>query len=362
MAYRKLLLLILPVFLLFFSCKGFPFSRSAAPRAPAWVSSADSVYGRDRYAAATGFGTERAAAEKNAFAALAAYFGQSVQVERVSASSYQQAVINGVMDNWIDTAEMRTIVNSSAFMDNLMGAEIRDVWFDSRGTYYAVAVMEKSKSIQIYYELIQANLNIINNLLRMTPAEAASMDGVIRYLFAATVADVNVSYRNIVSLLGGSTIGVITGGDSYRLEAQNIAKTIPIGITVTNDRADRIFGAFAKSFSDWGFESSIGMPGMLPGNLPGSSRYMLNVDISLQPVVLPDNPNFFSRIELSANLVDTSQGLVLLPYNFISREGHISTAEAENRCITAAERNINEEYRELLRNYLSGLMPKNNRQ
>ena len=345
---KRFLLLLLPLFIMFFSCATSGRDRGGVSygRMPAWVLDVTSVYPRAQYVAATGFGRDRATAEGNALAALTAFFGQTVQIERTAASFYQQAIVDGVMDSWIDTAEMRTNIRTTAAMDNLMGVEIKEVWFDSRDTYYAVAVMEKARGIQIYNELIQANLNIINNLVSMTPNERNSMEGVIRYRFAATVADINVSYRDIVVLLDGVVPGEIVSGDRYRLEAQSIIRTIPVNIRVTYDRNGRIFGAFARSFADWGFESTA-----------ASSRYVLNATVTLSPVDLPNNPNIFSRIELSANLMDTNNNLVLIPYTFNSREGHLSQTEAENRAIAAAERNINGAFANLLSDYLSQLLP-----
>jgi len=337
---------------LFFSCTGVTRNPGVeagvrAGRAPAWVTSVDSVFSRSRYVAATGFAPNRAMAEKNALAAIASFFGQSIQVNTSAAAAYRQAVVNGTVESWIDTAQMNNVVKTQSSQDNLLGAEIKEVWFDSRDTYYAVAVMEKARSAALYNELILANLNIIKNLLAMTPNEKYSLEGVIRYRFAAAAADVNISCANMVRLLDFSAPDGIVSGDEYRLEARNIAKTIPVGITVTYDRQGRLFGAFAKCFTDLGFDANT-----------GNSRYVLNVNSSVSPVDLPDNPNYFSRIEIAANLTDTSAGLVLLPYNFNAREGHVTRAEAENRAITAAQRDINENFADALSDYLSRLMPR----
>ena len=345
-------LLLFSVLFLFFACVGITRTVGIdadvrTGRAPAWVNSVDSVYSRSRYAAATGFASSRAKAEENALAALTSFFGQSVQVERNAASAYRQAVVNGVTDGWIDTAEMSSVIKTSASQDNLMGAEIKEVWFDSRDTYYAVAVMEKARSAGIYNELILANLNIIKNLVTMTPGEKNSLEGVIRYRFAAAVADVNVSYINMVRLLDAAPPDGIVSGGEYRLEARNIARTIPIGITVTYDRQGRLFGAFAKCFTDMGFDTNT-----------GNSRYVLNVNAAVSPLNLPNNPNYFSRIEIAANLTDTRDGLVLLPYNFNAREGHITQAEAENRAVAAAVRDINDVFAAAFSDYLSQLMPR----
>jgi len=339
-------LFLFPALILFFSCAGVTRNQDAG-KMPQWVTSVDSVYPRARYVAAAGFASSREMAEKNALASLASFFGQSVQVERNAYSAYRQAAVNGVVDTWIDTAQMSGVIKTRAAQDNLLGAEIKEVWFDLKDTYYAAAVMEKARSAGLYNELILANLNMIKNLLAMTPNAKNSLEGVIRYRFAAEAADFNVSCAGMIRLLDHSAPNGIVSGDEYRLEARTVAKTIPIGITVTYDRQGRIFGAFAKCFTDMGFETN-----------SGNSRYVLDVNVSVLPVDLASTGNYFSRIEIAATLTDTSSGLVLLPYNFNAREGHITQSEAENRAMNAAQRDIGESFAGALSAYLSQLMPR----
>jgi len=346
---KKAVVILFACVLILFSCAGQGAVLKGAM--PAWVNDAYSAYPKSQYVAATGFGPNRTAAEANALSALTSFFGQTVEIDRSAASSYRQAIINGVMEGWADTAEMKTNLRTTSSMDNLMGAEIKEVWFDSKDTYYAVAVMEKAKGIQIYGDLMKVNQNIISNLVTMTPAEKNTMEGVLRFRFAAVVSDINVTYRNIIVLLGRRADNA-AAGDFYRLEAQNIIKLIPVHIRITNDRNGRLFSAFAKCFTDWGFETvSTAAPASLP-------RYALDVNLALSPVTLPGNQNVFSRIELTANFTDTSNNQVLFPYSFISREGHTTQAEADNRCILAAERNIGEQFAALLSDYLTQLKPK----
>jgi len=314
---------------------------------PAWVDSVDSVYGKAQYVAAVGYAADRAMAEKNALANLTAFFGQSIKADQTITNTYQEAVRNGVTTGWTDNLAVQNTIKTSASMDTLIGAEIKEVWFDSRSTHYAAAVMEKTKTAQLYTEMILANQNIINNLITMSPAEKNSLEGFSRYQFAATIADINTSYGNLLRLIDAAVPAGLVSGNEYRLEAQNITKAIPVGVTVTNDKAGRIQGAFAKSLSELGFRSG--------GN---NARYVLRVNITVSPVDLPNNPNKFARMELSANLTDTSAGAVLLPYNYNNREGHNSQAEAENRLFLSAERKISEEYTKLLSDYLSNLLPK----
>jgi hypothetical protein len=338
---------------IFSACATLPASSGsgASPgdrNRPAWVDSVDSVYSRAQYVAAVGYAADRAMAEKNALANLTAFFGQSIQADQTITNTYQEAVRNGVTAGWSDDLAVQNTIRTSASMDTLIGAEIREVWLDSRSnTYYAAAVMEKAKAVRSYTEMVLANQNIIDNLVPISPAGKNSLEGFARYQFAATIADVNSSYRNLLRLLDAPVPSGPANGNEYRLEAQNIVKAIPVAVTVTNDKSGRVQGAFAKSLSELGFRSG--------GN---NARYVLRIEITVSPVDLPNNPNKFARMELSANLTDTAGGSVLLPYNFNNREGHTSLSEAENRLYLAAERKINEEYAKLLSNYLAQLLPR----
>jgi hypothetical protein len=315
---------------------------------PAWVDSIESVYRSSQYVSAVGYASNREMAEKNAFANLTGFFGQSITADQTIKNTYSEAVKKGVTTGWTDDINIENIIKTSASLDTLAGADIKEVWHDTKNNvYYAAAVMEKSKAAAIYTEMVIANQNLIKNLITMASGEKNSMNGFSRYQLAAATADINTTYANVLKLLDALVPPGLVKGDVYRLEAQNIARTIPVGIIVKNDKAGRIQGAFAKAFSDVGFRSG--------GN---NSRYLLNVNITVSPVDFPNTTNKFARIELGADLTDTVTKTVLIPYNFNSREGHATAAEAENRVYTAAERKIGEEYKYLLFEYLSQLLPK----
>lgn len=314
---------------------------------PDWIRDPYQKFDRQANVAAVGIGNSRQTAEKDALGKLVAIFGQSIQVDEKISSSYQEAVRNGATTAWSEDTSVQNTIISSAGMDSLVGTEIGDTW-DNGKDYYAVAVMNKAKAAAAYSEMIRANQAIINNLVDIPAAEKNTLDGYARFQFAATITDITAGYRNVLTYIGtAGTVQGLKSGDDYRLEALNITRAIPVNIKVKNDKSGRIEGAFAKVFSDLGFRSG--------GN---NSRYALEVDIVVSPVELPKNPNKFARMELSANLIDTRQGTILLPYNYLNnREGHSTQAEAENRIYNAAEQKINEEYLNILSEYLSRLMP-----
>ena len=333
--YVSLLILSLVLSIVFSSC-----SSTTSVKEPDWIWNPYAKYDRQTSIAEVGHGSSREAAESNAFGKLVLNFDRSIQVDEKVAVSYREAVKNGVIAGSSEGIAVDSTVITTSNLNSLIGAEIGEVWDDGKGNIYAVAVLNKARTLRIYSDMIRSNQEMIGNLVTIPEAEKNTLEAVARYQLAATIADVTTSYGNVVSFIGSPVQG-LKRGDDYRLEALGIAGEIPVEIRVRNDRSGRIEGSFAKALSDAGFRSG--------GN---NSRYVLDVDIATTPVVIAGNQNLFTRIELKANLIDTIPGTVLLPFDFNSREGHITQDEADNRAYAAAARKINEDYPVLLGSYL----------
>ena len=310
---------------------------------PNWVSDPYTKYDRQTNVAAVGRGSSHEAAEKSAFGKLVAIFSQSIQVDERVSVNYQEAVRNGITTNWSENTAVDSMISTSASLDSLVGAEIGDVWNDGN-SFYAVAVLNKTNAIRIYSDIIRSNQTMIENLVSIPTEVKNTLEEYARYRFAATIADMVVQYANLLSFIGGS-VQTIKSGDDYQLEALDIAKAIPVALSVRNDRFGRIESSFAKALSDLGFQSG--------GN---NSRYVLDVDIISSVAEYPTNKH--TLITVAANLVDTVSGTVLLPYSFNDRGTHTTQALADNQAYIVAERKINGEYAGLLSTYLNQLLPK----
>jgi hypothetical protein len=307
----------------------------------------DQVYGRLRYIAAVGYGSSRAVAEREAFANLAGIFGQTIQVDRQSMVGYQEALERDMVAAYIRNTEVTNAIKTSVEMDTLIGAEIRDYWYDDRGTHYAAAVMEKNRAAALYAELAKANRDFIETLTAMDEEEKYSLPGYARYHAAAGIADGNRIIANILSVLGGPGLSPqdLAAGDSFRLTAEEIARRIPIDPRVQNDRANRIKGAFA---------AAIGSQGLQSGG--DASLYVLEGTLSFTPVDLPGQGGKYVRYVLEAGLLDRRTGAVLLPYTISGREGHLTVPEAENRALGVIERRIAGEWTAALEDYMDSLL------
>ena len=266
---------------------------------------------------------------------------------------------NGVTRNWTENAVLEENINVSA-TNTLIGAEVPEPWYDNRDTWYAAAVMDKAKTEKIYTDMIKANLSLIGNLINMNQVEKNTLEGYSRYHFAAVTADINMSFANVLNVIGAPVPSGLKGGDEYRLEAINIARVIPVRVVVEKradvDRAESIRNAFSRALSETGFRTT-------SDNAP----YTLEVNLGLREAVYPDRQTEFvtneiaaeyAHYDISANFTDTTTKTGLLPIYSIGGEAAQSTLrEAENRAIIAAERKINEQYKDWLSEHLAQRLP-----
>ena len=310
---------------------------------PAWVTNPSAVYSRDRYISAVGFAANRSEAEKRAFGALVAFFGQSVRADLEVATIYSEAVTNGVI-NFSENTNVQDIIITAASLDKLIGAEIGYIWDDGRGTVNALAYIEKERAEIIYTELIRINQIKINELITMSIAERNTLDGFTRYKLAEKIANINENYASIVNLCGGSALLNFTTVNTLMLESQNIIKNISIDINVSSDYNNRVRDAFAKVINGEGFRTQ--------GRI---NPYTLEINIKMNETRFPNNDRVFCRFTVNANLIERATGSVLLPFSISDREGHATFEEAKVRSYLMIEKIVAEKYPAVLKEYLESL-------
>jgi len=313
---------------------------------PRWVIDPYTAYPRDRYIAAVGHASNRAEAEKHALLELIGFFGQSIQGESMLHTTYSEAVsreIITVSKNFY----MQDVIVTSTSMDTLIGAQIGYIWENERGIVYALAYLDREKTISIYTDLIHLNNLTVEQLTAMNDVQKNTFDGYARYKLAEAVSRISAKYATVVSLSGGSTSSLnIKSAGLLNLEASDILQNITVMVSVSNDRANRIRDAFVQALSAENLRTR--------GNSP---PYTLEVDVDLSELTFPNNSFIFCHYVVSANLIENSTGAVLFPFNFSGREGHSTYANAVIRAIAAAENEIKGKYPDVLRDYLAGVFP-----
>jgi hypothetical protein len=229
---------------------------------------------------------------------------------------------------------------------DMVGATIRDVWSDG-SLFYAVAVMENAQTARVYAQMIRDNQKIIDALTDIPAAGRNTIDGLARFQFAATLAEANKVFANVLSVIGSPVPAEMRQSEDYRLESAAIIRAIPVSVTVEGDRENRIRSAFMLALANTGFRTG--------GN---NAPYQIQAQLSFAEAQLPNQTNKFVRYVLEGNFVDSGSGETLFPYVINGREGHLNIPEAEARALRAAETKIKEDYANTLSSFLVRLIPK----
>jgi hypothetical protein len=319
---------------------------SSSARQPEWITKPGIMYPDDQYVVATGDGKTAEEAQFKAKANLLGIFGMKLADESVIKESYSESNVGG-NTSFKDTVSSERKISTSA-EGILAGCEIKETWKNTSGTEnYALAVMDKSKTINLYSDIIKRLSQAVNEALNISNKN--TFEGYSRYRFAAMVAKDIDSCINVLRFAGGSASvpAGLKSENEYLVESNNIIKTIPVRVVVTRgkefDKADRIQNAFAATIGKVGFRTG-----------DASSPYILEVTLALSEVQLAGQTNKFARYEISAEMLDskTRQGM-LQTYSINGREGHTTYPEAQDRAIRAAETKINNEYKELIEESLT---------
>jgi uncharacterized protein YxjI len=307
------------------------------------------VYPETSYVSAVGYGLDRESAEKNALGALTAVFGQSVKGEVLTSYRYAEVLTGELREVW-ENSEIDNAVKTSFAMETLVGAEIKDRWFDGRDTHYAVAVMDKNKSGVLYRSLMAANEDTIRRLTDIPERDRYSLDAYVRWGLAGDLADANEVFLNVLSVLNPPAAALsregFRSGDDFRLNAREAAKNIPVNLRLSQDPDGRLGAAFSSAIAAAGFSTG------------GNSRYMLEVSVSISDADLPQNPHVFVRYVVDAQFRDLAEGQTLFPFSINGREGHITRPEAVNRALRAAAERIKEEFGQAFADYLARISPR----
>ena len=331
----------------------FPAPIATGQSLPDWFRNPYTALLVDRQTYLTGRGLSNSydVARSNAIRELAAIFGQDIQAVQILYERFRKTVNNDYIV-WTEDTYLRNTARITTNMDNLIGAEIRYYTRDDMGHYFVLAVLNRAIAAQEFTERIRANQEIINMLTTMSANEGNSFIRIQLYEQAAVFTQMNFYYGAMLRVTNRpwpTTIPTtLPRGDIFHQRANEIRRTILIGINVNNDRGRRIQHAFASFFSEQGFR--------IGGT---NSRYVLEVDIDFQTsneggqrefstgVVLTMPNRWYSEIRGSANLIDTATNTISFSYSFFACKGerrYTNQQAAESSAVNRAVSIINVEF------------------
>ena len=318
---------------------------------PAWVSSPKSVYDEDKFLTYVGYGDDRNSAEIAALGGISAIFGRDVTVDTVTSKRMSEAVANGT----VVTAQNREFsqdVQSKVNVDNLIGVEVPEYWFDGNNLWYAIAVLDKSKASAIYSSMIEKNSTAVDDLIFSARKDLYSLQSLCAYDFAQEIAIENKKNIDRLMVLDydyGELVarGVILPEELARKKLE-IAKEIPININIEGDIKGTYTSALLDALADFGFS----------GSTDENVRYVINGKVSYNYEVTTDGKTHKCYYDFESSLIDTKNGVNVFPINIRGRQAHRSVEEAENSAKQDINKKIESTFHSQFNDYLSSYISK----
>ena len=326
----------------------FAAKKQKAPAMPEWVSSPATVYPSDRFLQYVGYASDRGNAEVQAINGLAAVFGQSVKSDSASSKRMVQAKSDGKIATASISAFSQDVLRS-VNVDDLVGVEIKDYWFDGDKTWYAIAVLDKSKACDIYTDMIRKNARAIKDLLEKAEPDKFSIDGYAAYDFATDIAIENEGHVKKLAVIKPDAVQKLNVNvpSSKEISARKveIAKEIPICVLISGDETGRIAAIFAEVISSFGFR----------GSLETGGRYLLTGNLSFEESQSSDKKTTRCRYSLETFILDTENDNQLCPFNLSGRDSHVKYEEAKNRALKSLEKKVRSDFKKSFGDYLKSL-------
>lgn len=326
------------------------FAKGSADKSsakPGWVENSYKAYPETFYLTAVEYGQTRKEAESAALEALAAILSRSISSETKSSVSYSSTEKNGQTET-DGSKSVNKNISISTNIEKLTGAEIKEVWQDMDGKYYALAVLNKEKSAVMYAEKISANNLTISELTENIAEEKNTLTEYTKHNAAYLKAAENAEYLFILSVLSPEKKAAAekhcVKPQTLKIKCMSIAKKIPIGISLDEKENSRLKTAITKVFSEEGFSISS----------EKNARYILKADLknNEEPV---QGGKVLVRYTFETALTDKELNQVLLTYSASGREIHFNKTNAVNKILKTLEKKIKTDFLTSLKNYLNSL-------
>ncbi|MCH5283017.1 MAG: LPP20 family lipoprotein [Treponema sp.] len=338
------------VCLLFAGSFAFAAKKSAPQAMPEWVNVPSAVYPNASYITSVGYASDRDSAEIKALQGIAATFGQSVKSETEASQRMAQAKADGK----VATASVNTFsqnISRSVDVDSLIGVEVKEFWLEqSTSTWYAIAVLDREKAAQIYGEMIKKNASAIKTLFSSGAEDKVSFEGYAVYDFAEDIAIENENHLKKVSVIKPVEVDSLKqycpSSKNYHAKKIEIAKQIPICITVENDVNGRIAAVFQQTISAAGFR----------GTFDKSARYQLSATVTFERSDTTDGKTVRCRYNIESHILDLDNGQKLAPFSLTGRESHVDFTEAKNRAVKAIESKVKDDFAKSFAAFLKNLV------
>lgn len=312
---------------------------------PLWVFSPEKVFPDSKYLKYVGYGADRNSAEVSALNGLSAIFGRNVISDTGLSTRMEEVILEG-NSSFIDHSVFDQEIISKVNVNNLIGVKIKGFWTDANGTWYSVAVIDRAEVADLYKILIQKNNDIISKLTESANKDFYSINSMRAYDFAQEIAienNNNLEKLFVIDYNSAKAIGKdVAAPEVYGEKQYEIAKEIPVYISIKGDVDDVYKSAFLDALSEFGFS----------GSTDSNVRYVIDGAVSYTMEETSDGKTSKCYYDFDSSFTDTKDGINVFPINIHGRQAHRTASQAKSRAVTDISNKIQSTFNEEFSKYL----------
>ncbi len=286
---------------------------------PSWVDNPQSQFSNAKYISAVGSGDTRTSAESDAAAKLTMIFKSTIKSEQTVNERYRELFTSPQNSTYEQQSEVHKKASVSSDQ-TLYNFHIAETYTDNLGKTYAVAVIERIPTAEIYEKKISENEKIMMTYVNHFTSVSDPVEKYASMNAAAVFSSVNEGLKGqLLIIIPGRVHQSATGYDDAKIQRLlgDARKNMPFSVSIRNDDDGKAAAILKEMLSEMGFVSA--EKGILA----------ISGEISFEKIDLQRKEQFV-RWNYNLSVVNSS-GTSLCSLSESGREGHVTYSEAVAR-------------------------------
>jgi len=339
---RQLNTVILLAVLIASGCVTAPVDAVKSGRRPMWMDNPHAKYPLRYYLTAVGEADSLKDAQSIAVGNLAKIFRSDIKVEEHLQERYFELM--GDKNSYQEKSQFDREVRVSSDM-SLVNVQYADSYRDTVGRIYSLAFINRHQTSKIYASRLAENDERTKNFVKKSKTEVPAVE------YAALSAAVAISsdsqllleQLDVISSVAKKEISMSYEHDQLLQQLADAARRVHFMVSVSGDQSEKISGSLESLVTDMGFVIDKRAPLKINGVVAFEDTDLKRGDLS------------FVRYEAKIDVLDIS-GQTVVSISKRGREGHVSKAEAEARCLRTIASLIDCDLKTKLQKYFDGLV------
>ncbi|WP_171032862.1 LPP20 family lipoprotein [Fodinibius saliphilus] len=318
------------------SCATMAQSESSSKELPTWVNNPDEQFSNQQYLMAVGSAISRQEAKNQAHANLAKIFVSEVEVNENTVQEFEETSSS--------TGETKVkertylITDSNIESDQQMkNVQVKEVYEADNGTYYALAVMDRMKTSQLYTEEINRRQSAIKSFQKKATQTESKLEQLIYMKQALMNARMNKMLANQRAVLTshttqgiGEDMSVPAISQAYR-DAKKECTVYIVGEEIPQE----VSSTLNRQLQNEGFTIS---------QTPENSVVEIALNLTMEPIDMGRKNAKFLQWSFQVEAQNRETGSYFSTYSARGREGGMNKANAKERTTQAIQQKISSEF------------------